>query len=192
MSIAMVIDCRSRNLQMFSASVTTLKNGLIILRKAAELGSLYEMPEGEIPQTVMFLGDYTAQSSAGFIKVARPSNWFACILAGACGLGWNSPDGRRGDALRPIKNRQGGRFSLVVIEGGCTMTRVGVHQNSNRATAAAAVAGMEFRAEMREEIVLIEGQSDAVLGWAFKPNQEQCGMGGEFPPEHRVDVFDAH
>jgi hypothetical protein len=189
METAIIVDCRSRDLEVFSASITEAPDHGIVIRKAADLGPLKELSGGEIPQTVILLGSYAAQSSSGFTHVALPRGYYRRFLTGAAGLGWDSKNGRRGDALRPINDRAGEKFSLVVISGGCSMTPLGGNKNSNPSTASAAVEGFTLRAAMRGEVVLIEGQSDYVKGWVFKPIRAQNGLGDTFPPEHRGEMF---
>ena len=186
---AIVVDCRSRDLQVFAASVTEAADRGLVLRKAADLGGLGELSGGEIPQTVILLGGYAAQSSAGFAEVVRPDHFYQRFLTGAAGFGWGTGDGRRGDALRPMTNRRGEKISVTVIVGGCSLTKVGGHRNSNTATAYAAFAGLKLRAQMRGEIIALEGQSDYTTSWPFNPTQPQNGLGGEFPAEHRGDIF---
>lgn len=188
-NFAIVVDCRSRDLQVYAASVTEATDRGLVLRKAADLGNLGELSGGEISQTVIILGGYSAQSSGGFVTVAKPEGFHDRFLTGAAGLGWGIGEGRKGDALRPMTDRHGKKFSLTVIIGGCSLTKISGHKNSNLATAYAAFAGLQLRAQMRGEVIVLEGQSDYTLGWAFKPVQSQNGLGGEFPPEHRGDVF---
>ena len=199
MSTAIVVDCRSRDLQVFSASVTqTVIHGLVI-RKAADLGCLRDFAGGNIPHTVILLGSYAAQSSAGFVSVLRPAQHHERFLVGAAGLGWEKRDPltwgtarRCGDALRPLTDRSGGHLRCTVMESGCSLAKIGGEQKkimSNTATAAAALAGFRIRAVMRGEVIVAEGQSDRVSGWAFRPTIPSNGLGEDFPPEHREDVF---
>jgi hypothetical protein len=184
MSMALVVDCRSRDLRVFFASVTEAANRGLVLRFGADLGRLEDLSGGEIPQDVIVLGSYAARGSAGFARVERPVGYHARWMAGGAGL-----DREERDGLRPMFARVGGTIPAVVIVGGCELAKVSTHQNSNPATAAAAVAGLRLRAEMRGEVVVLEGQSDVVRGWAFKPTLPQNGLGGKFPAEHRQDVF---
>lgn len=193
MSTAIVVDCRTRGISVFAASVTEAADRGLVLRKAADIGRLADLG-GEIPHTVIILGAYSAQSSAGFTVVVRPTHHYPRHLAGGAGLGWDGHDAegrpcRKGDALRPITTRDGGHHVATVLSGGCSLTKVGGQGNSNHATADAAVAGLQLRAAMLGEVVVIEGQSDFVSGWAFKPTVPGNGLGGEFPAEHRPEVF---
>lgn len=190
-TVAIVVDCRTRELEVFSASVTQAANGGIVLRKAAGLGTLSDMKEGDyIPYTIMFLGKYSAQSSEGFVEVFTPQNHHTRFLEGGAGLGWLSAGCRKGDCLRPVTDRRGEKFSLTVVEGGCVMTKVTTHTNSNKETAHAALLGLRLRSEMTGELVLVEGQSDTTQGWTFRFNRKQNGLRTSFPAEHRQDVFD--
>lgn len=194
MSTAIIVDCRSRDLQVFSASVTETEKRGLVLRKATDIGRLADL-KGEISYTVIILGSYAAQSSAGFVEVVRPAHHYPRHLAGGAGLGWDGHDAegcpcRKGDTLRPITTRDGGHHVATVLSGGCSLTKVGGQGNSNVATAGAALAGLKLRAEMRGEIIVAEGQSDHVSGWAFKPKILGNGLGNDFPAEHRPEVFD--
>jgi hypothetical protein len=196
MSTAIVVDCRSRDLNVFSASVTeTVARGLV-LRRAADLGRLSDLSgEGNIPHTVILLGSYAAQSSAGFTAVLRPAQHYDRWVAGGAGLGWHSYDDqaghvvRRGDGLRAITDREAKTLRCTVISGGCSLVKIGGQGNSNVATAEAAMAGLRLRAEMRGEVIVAEGQSDRMSGWAFKAVVSSNGLGNTFPPEHREEIF---
>ena len=187
---ALVIDCRSRDLQTFTASVTEAADKGLVLRKAAELGRLKDLSGAEIPQTIILLGDYVAQSSAGFTRTYLPKYYYRRFLSGGSGFGWEKEGKRKGDALRRIRGYNGEQIPVVVIHG-AVMVPIEDHKNSNVATADAALAGLELRASLRKEVVLAEGQSDYVRGWAFKPITNSRGIGGDFPPEHQVGIFPA-
>lgn len=193
-STALVIDLRSRELEAFTASITSLPSGRLVVRKATELGRLKDLPDGELGLPVLVLGAYSAQSSCGFSEVFTPE--FASghhKMAGGCGLGYMSrhPETgipmRKGDALRSLTNKKGEDFSLWYIPEPMLRKLKGAG-NSNVATADAAIAGHKLFARMHKEFVIVEGQSDWANAWSLKPKKEGV-FRPEFPVEHRPEVF---
>lgn len=191
-STTIVFDLRSREMGAFTASITQLPSGKLVIRKATELGCLKDFPDGELELPVLLLGAYSAQSSAGFSGAIAPEYYAGkYVLAGGCGLGWGQADPttekRKGDALRPLTNKQGEEFPLLYIPEP-TLRKIKGASNSNVATADAAVAGFRLLARMRKEVLIEEGQSDYADAWSLRPKLGE-GFRPEFPAEHRPDIF---
>jgi len=190
-STVLVVDLRSRKIDAFTASVTQLPSGRLVLRKATDLGCLADLPDGPVGLDVMTLGGYSAQSSGGFSEVIAPEYYAGGYeLAGGCGFGYGAPDPvtgkKKGDALRPMTNKRGAGHPLIFVPEP-TLRKVGGAKNSNPATATAGVAGLQLLARMRGEVVVAEGQSDWARAWALRPKP-----GAEhpiFPAEHRPEIF---
>ncbi len=184
----LVIDARTRDLAVYTASVTSVPalSGGLVLRKGVELGRLHDLVKpdqtGRRPDSwnpggqsfefpILVMGSYSAQSSAGF------SSWTARSARGQTGptpvvivgeAGFGQPDYAnpskpwKGDCLRP-------RWAVagVVFPVGTQLVAVATHRNSNCATTDASRAGVELRGQLLGRSTLIEGQSDSVSGWEF-------------------------
>lgn len=191
-STAIVFDLRTRELEAFTASVTQLPSGKLVIRKATELGRLKDLPNMELGLPVILLGTYRAQTSEGFAGVCDPEEFSGrYTLAGGCGLGWGPADSetgkQKGEALRPMTDKEGTLFPLWYIPE-ATLQKMNVAGNSNTATADAALSGFSLLARMRKEVLITEGQSDWVNAWSLKSKKGSAAR-AEFPPEHRLDVF---
>lgn len=191
-STALVFDLRSREMEAFTASITQLPSGRLVIRKAAEICCLKDLPDGEIGLPVLIMGSYTAQSSCGYSGAVAPEYYAGqFILAGGLGLGYGVVDPetgkKKGGTLRPVTNKKGEHFSLFYVPEP-TLRKVKGHSNSNTATAAAAVAGFKLLARMRKEVIVEEGQSDYADAWSLKP-KEGAELRPKFPEEHRPEIF---
>lgn len=179
-------------MEAFTASVTQLPSGKLVFRKATELGRLKDFPEGELGLPVIVLGAYRAKTSEGFSGVITPEHYAGkFMLAGGCGLGWGPTDletgKRKGDALRPMTNKDEEDFSVFYVPEP-TLRKIPGAKNSNVATADAALAGLSILARMHKEVIVEEGQSDYVEAWSLKP-KSGAEFRPQFPDEHRLDIF---
>jgi len=191
-STVLVIDLRSRVMEAFTASVTQLPSGRLVIRKGAEIGPLKDFPDGELGFPVLTLGAYSAQSSCGFSGAIAPEYYAGqFVLAGGLGLGYGVVDPvtnkQKGDALRPLTNKKGESFSLTYVPEP-TLRKLKGNSNSNFATANAAVAGFRLLARLRQEVVIEEGQSDHANAWSLKPKRG-ADFHPQFPAEHRPEIF---
>ena len=186
---AIVIDAQTRELKVFAASVTLACGGLV-LRKAVEVGQLadltkegpLEVPrDGEQAGVVIVMGDYRAQSSAGFTRRVGSEKFGENFVVGGVGFTYPvfSEDGSRkevGACLRPFRD-----IVPVTIVRANAVRKVATHANSNPETAAAAMVGLG----LRPGLIVAEGQSDYTSAWQVEGASEV----GEIPAEHRGDIF---
>ncbi len=207
---ALVVDCRSRNLVAFVASVTEAQEGnplQLVLRHALDIGtfdSLLASSEAEVygdgrtrtrrqfraEMPVLLIGEYGARSSAGHVTVVAPGSW---------GYGGDEAnDGHRkvvvvGGLGGPL-SKKGLRVLGVPIAGTLVRGPVVIEElpgagNSNCASADAAMAGVRLLAGMdRKSVFLTEGQSDTTLVVRLRSAAE-TGSATRFPTEHRSEMF---
>lgn len=168
-----VIDARSRDLVMFTASGSIL-NGGIILRRGIELGHLASM-QHQVKLTgdwLLFMGQYQARSSAGFTELVAPFAKNCTSVLGGTGFGRDVTDQtgknlRIGDNLRLFKysvpstlfdlSGKGEMFVRYSAQG---------NLNSNTSEAAYAIAAKFF--SDNGVTALFEGQSNYVQSWIFE------------------------
>ena len=134
---AIYLDTTTRSLSTYAVSVTAIVGGGIVLRHAAEL------PGGMPKKAFLLLVDtrgYVAQSSAGFVEFHHR---FANItqVVGLCGFKW-------AHSLRPVNP-----FYVAMVPH-VDIIKIRTHQNSNPATAEAAVAGLKQCVTSRIGILL--------------------------------------
>ena len=158
--------------------------------KAVEVGQLadltkegpLEVPrDGEQAGVVIVMGDYRAQSSAGFTRRVGSEKFGENFVVGGVGFTYPvfSEDGSRkevGACLRPFRD-----IVPVTIVRANAVRKVATHANSNPETAAAAMVGLG----LRPGLIVAEGQSDYTSAWQVEGASEV----GEIPAEHRGDIF---
>ena len=190
MATAIFIDTTSRELAVSAVSVTKTDTAGLVLRHGAKVGTLWDFskkchqPPAGVPIILVPKG-YEALSSGGFVDVVWKDDvhWASTYVVGAQGM-----MGRR--ALGPISPIQ-----VLVLPDSTWIEVVDTHASgyphSNPATAAAAVAGIELRTQLRpSSIFVIEGQSDYAVAFELIPQpREKLGELPEFPEEHRKDIF---
>ena len=199
----LVIDGRSRALRAFVASVTKAQEDnpyQVVLRHALDMGCIRDLlaPKGvegyfggevirqecrvQIP--VLIMGEYSARSSAGHVTVAcNDLNMFnkhhkKVLVVG--GLGPAFGKGGLKVLTRPI--------SAVLIPGPVEIVEAEGADNSNCASAEAAIAGVKILARTdKKSTFLMEGQSDYTYVIRLRCLAE--GNEVDFPAEHRSDMF---
>ena len=185
MTSMLVIDATARSLAVFTANITNAPAGLVV-RPALELPGLdffigdadWRSPKiTGLP--VLLIGDgYSAQSSAGFVRVEGIAPYPAVPI-----VGWLGDRGLR--AIKPCQARLMNPVRLVKDK---TFT------NSNTGTAEAALEGVTLLAEAdRRAIVIAEGQSDRVAVYRLLPATPGQWIGsvsrGSLDIEHRSELF---
>jgi hypothetical protein len=176
-STLIVIDARSREQNVFTASATILpgKPGMV-LRRGVDVGSIDVLHGQTLEYPILVVGSYQAQSSAGFTTPLYSGAVFQRVLwIGGVGF----PKG-----LRPFGNPVEG----VLIPAGAVVEEVETPANSNAWTANAAFTGLRLRTQINQHLfILAEGQSDWVKAVSFTvPEDAEVH---EFPEEHRADIF---
>lgn len=187
MSTALVIDARTREQKTFTASVAAVGGNqhFITIRHGAAIGSAMEVfAEGSVTTLpVVTLGDYSAQSSAGFsrpISTGPDSSRVGRVrVIGGSGFG-RHPEGGLRVYGRPI-------YGYLVPAGASVRQIKPGHGGSNPATANATFAGLELLGAMPGNLILAEGQSDYVRGLVFTVPEKATLP--EWPPEHQTEHF---
>ena len=195
---ALFVDTHKRDIRVSTVSTTAAPTGHV-MRFGSDIGAFWELTkEGEITIDLPLLigsGGYSAQSSAGFVKVLPPtSRWedptTSLYVVGVQGFPWMK--GSR--ALRAL----GAPIRALMVAPGATIRKVETQANrgpggrgwqSNPEAAQAALAGFAIRAKVRpNSLHVLEGQSDYTQGWEITcPDFEES-----FPPfqeEHRPERF---
>lgn len=85
MNTAIIIDCRTRELEVSMASVTKIKNGGLVLRKAMTIGGIKSLNGQEMKLPIILFGEYQAMSSAGFVRIIGVNKFSSAIVVGG---GW--------------------------------------------------------------------------------------------------------
>lgn len=196
---ALVIDCRTRKLEVFVASATQAQTDnpyQLVLRHALDLGSILDLlaPTDQearkkflADMPVILMGEYQARSSAGHVTVHSADSWDEAhdghrkvLIVGGLGEVF----GGRG-ALRVLGNP----IRATLVRGPVEVVELRGTKNSNRAQADAAWAGVKILSGVdRSSVFLVEGQSDHTYVVRFR------SAGGpeavvEFPAEHRAEMF---
>lgn len=175
-STVLVVDGRSRERKVFSASATRLESNAqaIILRKAVEIGTVSALHGKTVESPIIVVGEYQAKSSAGYVTVLGGEKFLSIVWVGGAGF----PGG-----LKPF----GYPVKGTIVPAGCRVDLVQVHHNSNPATAEAALKGLSLRAQLNGSLYLVEGQSDCTSATSFEVQED--AEAPEFPEEHRSDIF---
>jgi len=168
-----VIDARSRDLVMFTASGSVL-NGGIILRKGIELGHLASM-QHQVKLSgdwLLFMGQYQAKSSAGFTELVAPFAKDGVSVLGGTNFGHEVCDQngkymRVGDTLRLFTNPVPSTL-FDISNKGEFFVRYSAQGNLNSDTSEAAYAIASKFFSMSGITALFEGQSNYVQTWVFE------------------------
>lgn len=184
--VVYVIDARSRERELVTASATRLPNNAfaLVLRKGVDVGSVEALCGQAVKHPILIIGSYQARSSAGFVTPVGAGVYNSVIWVGGAGFGFTDEDGRRkGDALRPF----GRPLKAALVNAGARVEKVQTPFTSNPATAEAAFEGLRLRALAQRRLTfLVEGQSDYITATSF---EEPEGAESDFPAEHREDIF---
>lgn len=190
-STVIVIDARSRERNVFTASATQLPGmSAIVLRKGAAVGKVETLHGQTAEYPILVVGSYAARSSAGHVTPIGVENFDSVVWVGGAGFGFteHGEDGKavhKGYGLRPF----GWPLEATLIPAGARVSAVETHRNSNPATADAAFAGLRLQAKANPRLlVLVEGQSDYTSATAIEvPENAEAP---EFQEEHRAeDLF---
>lgn len=196
----LVIDSRNRDLSVFVASATKTgfdKQTQLVLRHALDMGFSLELLQAEkvnigrgktvvrryltVPMPILLMGEYSARSSAGRVALLQEGGSLCHRVQVVGGLG--EPFGKGGLKVlgRPING--------VLIEGPVEVKVVTGADNSNPATATAAVEGARILAAADPtSAFLVEGQSDRTKVVRFR-SIAPAGASAEIPVEHREAMF---
>jgi len=206
MNTAIFIDTFSRQLEVFTVSVTKVADKGLVLRYGTKVGNLWQLTEGaydgvfrneDMPVIVATRG-YAAQSSGGFVEV----------LADFRGEGTRLRTHVIGLQGMPFQKRKGlcvlrSPMEVLVLRPGTNIVRLDTHArrksgegwHSNPATAAAARKGIELRAKIRpNSVFIVEGQSDYAQAWELVAEAEEAytePFAPDFPEEFRAERFTA-
>gem|GEM_PF-6870798 len=182
----MVIDGRDRELRTFTASVTAVKNfpNQLILRYGLKTGKLKKIIQAsngclETKMPILLMGEYSARSSAGFVEIKKEScSHHDIVVVG--GLGQPFGKGCLKILTIPIAG--------TLIKGPAEIKKLAGMENSNPASAEAALAGVELLAELDpRSVFLTEGQSDYTYVVRIKSLAEEEEEGEiSIPPEHQA------
>ena len=195
MATLFVVDARSRELNCFVASATKLPNNhaALVLRKASgNIGKVEKLHGKTVEHPILVIGDYQAQSSAGFTAQLYCGDIFRKVFwVGGAGFGFSSEDEdtgkkiHRGYGLRPFGHPLWG----TLIPAGARIESVETHSNSNHDTSDAAYAGLEVMVDINPNLFLLaEGQSDYTSATSFEVPEGATEP--EFSDEHRAeDIF---
>lgn len=193
-STIFVVDARSRDLKLFVASTTfCLDNyGAIVLRKAADLGGVSLLHSQTMEHPTLVVGEYQAKSSAGFVTQFGVEKFQSVIWAGGAGFGHVHDCDAEGRIVKPIRMGYGLRpfgcpLRATLLPAGTRVEKVLAHENSNPATAKAALAGLRLLAGRPRMLVLATGQSDFTAATTFEA--PEGAETPDFPPEFRTDIF---
>lgn len=193
----LVIDCRTREMNSFFASVTQVQvenSYQLVVRQALEMGSFScflssslngaGAQEIEIDMPIIIMGSYSAFSSAGYVSVHYERNaefnygYRQVLVVGGLGPSF----GKKG--LRIL----GTPIQAVLIRGPLQIKELWSHENSNCSCADAARLGVQIMAKYDiRSVYLCSGQSDysyAVRFVSYSRKKET-----KFPQEHRQDIF---
>ncbi|MAG44957.1 hypothetical protein CL633_03665 [bacterium] len=202
---ALFVDSFTREIPVYTVSVTEIPETGLVLRLGAHVGNLWQLTaennffeNSELPVIVATRG-YSAQSSAGHVKVLADYHGeqtrIRTHVVGIHGFHWMNKK-----SLRALGNP----MEILVLRPGTNIRSVHTHAgrgsgpypawHSNPATADAAAMALEILSEIRPSSVFIaEGQSDYVQAWElsaqwdqYRDNPEFCI---EFPAEHRAEMF---
>lgn len=194
--MALVVDCRKRDLKIFAASVTQLEGEgeqpfQIVLRHGLDMGNLPTLLEGgEIIRTdspIILMGEYRARSSEGHVSVLRNSSSYGhrkVLIVGGLGPAF----GRGG--LRVLQHP----IRSVYIDGPDNKVELlAGASNSNTQTAKAAWDGVETLCSVKKtSVFLTEGQSDHMQVIRFKSGSVEAlhpEIYPVLPQEHRTTMF---
>jgi hypothetical protein len=190
-----VVDARSRERIVFTASATTLatRPEAVILRRACEVGVVSDLIGTTVDSPILLIGEYRAMSSAGHVTVVGAEKFPPITVIGGMGFGFEVWDETSqasktvGGALRPFARPV--RGSLIPANALVANFR---HSNhiSNVAAEEAAFEGLKLRsrtAAWKYTLCLYEGQSDygQVVTFTTDPTAEVP----VFPEEHRSEMF---
>jgi len=203
--IALFIDTFSRDLEVFTVSVTKVADRGLVLRYGAKVGNLWQLTEGgaygvfrneDMPVIVATRG-YAAQSSGGFVEV----------LADFRGEGTRLRTHVIGLQGMPFQKRKGlsvmsNPMEVLVLRPGTNIVMLDTHArrkpgegwHSNPATANAAIQGIKLRSAIRpNSVFVLEGQSDYAQAWELTAEHEAYAepFTPDFPEEFRAERFTA-
>jgi hypothetical protein len=185
-----VIDACSRSLSTFTASVTCVNGNQnhLVLRKGADVGVVKALDGQMIEHPILVVGDYQAQSSAGFVAIFGAEFFRFVLWVGGTGQGkkkwdeeaqkWN----RTGDSLRILYPMKG-----VLLPAGSKIQCLETHRNLSQETADAASCGLFLRSRGNKTLIISEGQSNYTNGVEIVPPEKRENP--EFEWEHRYDLF---
>jgi len=205
--IGLFIDTFSRELEVFTVSVTKVADIGLVLRYGTKVGNLWQLTEGaygvfrneDMPVIVATRG-YQAKTTAGFVEVVadyRGDNTrVRTYVIGIQGMPFQKRKG-----LCVLRNP----MEVLVLRPGTNIVMLDTHArrkpgegwHSNPATAAAARKGIELRAKIRpNSVFIVEGQSDYAQAWEFCLERDyeedyQKPFIPEFPEEFRAERFTA-
>jgi hypothetical protein len=180
-----VVDARSREQLVFTASATTIFKTGIILRKGVDVGNVRNICGQIVEHPILVVGSYTAKVSAGYTCQIGIENFDSKIWIGGAGFGVEDDAGKKhGFGLRPF----GWPILATLIPAGAQIESVETHGNSNCATANAAFTGLCLQVKANPNIfILVEGQSDYTSATRFIIPSD--AVLPEFSEEHRLDIF---
>lgn len=165
-SSAILIDSCKPSIPVFAVSVTEVKGHGLVLRFAAELGTLSDVLNDVqigIPVLVLKRG---CRDEEHIVRVAVNGHSNICQVAGICGFPWMTFP-----ALRRTWASSG--WSCVVLSPSVTIRRTMTHTNINPATAQAAVDGISQWIGAKAGCYVTEHRTkqltECALAWEFLP-----------------------
>lgn len=165
-SSAILIDSCKPSIPVFAVSVTEVKGSGLVLRFAAELGTLSDVLNSvriEVPVLVLQRG---CRDDERIIRVSANGHSNVRPVVGICGFPWMIFP-----ALRPTYASSG--WSCVVLSPSITIRRATTHTNINPATAQAAVDGINQWVTTKAGCYVMDQRTkqmtECALVWEFLP-----------------------
>jgi hypothetical protein len=194
-STALFLDTHKRTLAVSTVSVKQFESGGLVLRFAADLGSILHLAFDEIPwmpemPIITNVKGFKAEKSSGFAEVLynpgslKPLAYIETTVVGVCGFPWmHNPSLKHFTEPMPVLVHRSGTF----------VRRIKTHTNFNSYTAEAAKEGIKLLALRNTQAAyLIEGQSNWTNGWEITASPPELYTKPPFQPQWLSEFQDIY